>query len=117
MVAGQLRRCQSAIAAGVGPGGLFSPPELDGDVVDMHVPYAVEAVLGSGASIADGREDPEPHLRALTALAAMERSVEAHLHHEVLKMRREGVSWAQIAEITGMKSRQAAQKRWGWASK
>ncbi|MGW9292338.1 hypothetical protein ACWGRN_29930 [Streptomyces albidoflavus] len=113
MVHGQLDRCRSAVYAGTAPGGLFAADEVDGEVVDMAVPRAVQAVISSAIGVVDDREDPEPHLRSLTTLAAMARAAEVQMHFEVRKLRQDGVSWAQIAEITGMNSRQAAQKRWG----
>lgn len=117
MIHGQLDRCRSAVSAGTAPGGLFTPPEIEGEVVDHSVPRAVQAVISSAIGVVDDLEDPEPHLRSLTTLAAMAKAAEVQMHFEVLKLRQDGVSWAQIADVTGMKSRQAAQKRWGWATK
>lgn len=113
MVAPQLSRCRSAVIAGTEPGGLFSADESDGRVVDDSVIRAVADMLAvAGTRSYDLVEDPEPHLRRLVALTAMERSVDDWMREAVRSLRKDGVSWAQIAEATGMKSRQAAQKRW-----
>lgn len=48
----------------------------------------------------------------LAKIAALRDSLESQERWLVAQMRAEGMSWQQIAEATGMKSRQAAQHRY-----
>jgi hypothetical protein len=110
---GHFHRCSGAVVAGTAPGGLFSGDSGDELVMpDTAVVDAVVSVLKLAAGRASSAaSDPDPHVRRLQALAYLAGAVDTALFNEVGHLRKEDVSWSEIAEATGMASKQAASYR------
>lgn len=80
-------------------------------VLDLFQQYAHRTMLFAQDAI--GMVDPGDTYTRMTAASHMLEHAGRTLDQAVFDARNAGQSWQAIADATGMKSKQAAQQRWG----